>query len=70
MMEKARSMLNDASLSQDYWAEAVGTSCFIMNKSLTLDLVENNPYEVWNGKRSSLAHPRVFACESFVEIKK
>ena len=41
LMEKARSMLNDAGLSQDYWEEVVNTTCYVVNNSLTLALVNN-----------------------------
>ena len=69
-MEKARNMLNDAGLSQDYWVEAIDTTCYLVNKSLTLALVEKTQYESWPGKNPSLAHLRIFGCYSFVNIPK
>ena len=69
-MEKARSMLDDANLSQDYWAEAVNIACYVLNRSLTLNLVDKTPYEAWDGKRPSLTHIKVFGCDAFVDISK
>ena len=46
-MEKARSMLSDAGLSQDYQVEDVDTSCYIVNRSLMFSLVDKTPYEAW-----------------------
>ena len=63
-------MLNDESLSQDYWAEAVDTSCYVVNRSLTSALVNKTPYEAWARKGHSLAHLKVFGCYSFVHLPK
>ena len=63
-------MIDDANLSQDYWVEAIDTACYVVNRSSTLDLVDKSPYEAWAGKRTSLAHLRVFGCEAFVQIPK
>ena len=69
LMEKSRSMLSDANLSWDYWAEAVDTTCYVVNISLTTYLVNKPPYETWAGK-PSLTHLRIFGCDSFVHIPK
>ena len=63
-------MLNDASLSQDYWAKAVDTACYVMNKLSMSDLVDKTCYEAWASKSPSLAHLRVFGCDAFVHIPK
>ena len=63
-------MLSDAGLSQDYWAELVDTTCYILNRSSTSVLVDNIPYEAWDGKNTSLSHLRVFGCDSFVHVPK
>ena len=70
LMEKARSMLNYVDLSLYYLEEVVDTTCYVVNKSSTLDLVHKTPYESWDSKRHSLAHLRVFGCDAFVHIKK
>ena len=69
-MEKARSMLSDVGLSHDYWVEVVDTTCYLVNQSSMLDLVNKNPYEAWDSKRTSLSHLRVVGCDSFVHIPK
>ena len=38
-------MLSDASLSQDYWAKVVDTSCYLVNKLSTSVLVDKTPDE-------------------------
>ena len=69
-MEKVRSMLNDAGLSQDYWVEVVDTTCYVVNKSSMSTLVNKTPYEDWASKIPSLTHLRVFGCDAFVHVPK
>ena len=69
-MEKSRSMLSDVGLSSDYWEEAVEKSCYVVNRSLMLDLVDKTPYEACAGKSPYLAHLKVFGCDAFVHILK
>jgi transposase InsO family protein len=33
LMEKARSMISGAKLGHEFWAEAVGASCYLINRS-------------------------------------
>ena len=69
-MEKSISMLGNAYLSQDYWAEATNIACYAVNRSFTSALVDKTPYEAWDGKRTSLSHLIVFGCDSFMQIPK
>ena len=50
-MEKSRSMLNGAGLGQEFWAEAVSTSCYLVNRSPSSALDDTTPHEVWSGKK-------------------
>jgi len=43
LMEKARCMLSGAGIGQEFWAEAVGTTCYLVNKSPLSALNEKNP---------------------------
>ena len=70
LMEKARSMLSDVGLSQDYWAETIDIACYVLNMSPMSTLVNKTPYEAWAGKIPSLTHLRVFGCDAFVHIRK
>ena len=58
-MERARCMLDDACLSNRYWAEAVTTAVYLKNISPT-KTVKKTPYEAWYGWKPTLMHLRVF----------
>ena len=51
LMEKVRSMLNVVHRSLFYWVEVVDTTCYVVNRSSTLSLVDKTPYEAWASKR-------------------
>jgi hypothetical protein len=70
LMEKSRSMLSGAGLGQEFWAEAVGTTCYLVNRSPSSALDDKTPHEVWSGKKPSLQHIRVFGCDAYVHVPK
>eukprot|EP00253_Pinus_taeda_P020752 PITA_20752 len=47
LMERARSMLSGAGLGQEFWAEAVDTACYWVNRSPSSALEDKTPQEVW-----------------------
>jgi hypothetical protein len=69
-MEKARCMLSGVGLGQELWAEAVGTTCYLVNRSPSSALDDKTPQEVWTGKEPSLTHIRVFGCDAYVHVPK
>jgi hypothetical protein len=69
-MEKARSMLSGVGLEQEFWAEAVSTACYLVNRSPSSALDDTTPHEVWSGKKPSLQHLRVFGCDAYVHVPK
>ena len=60
LMEKSRSMLNGVGKTQEFWAKAIDTMCYLVNRSSSTTLVNKTPYDAWICKKSSLAHLRVF----------
>jgi transposase InsO family protein len=58
LMEKSRCMLSGVGLGQEFWAEAVGTACYLVNRSPSSTLDDKTPHEVWTGKKPSLTHLR------------
>ena len=62
---KVRSMLSDSKLPQQYWAEALMTAAYIINRSPSASLENVTPYEALYGVKPSVKHFRVFGslCE-------
>ena len=69
-MEKERSMLSSAGIGQEFWAEAVETTCYLVNRSPTSALIDKTPQEVWTGKKLSIKHLKFFGCDAYVHVPK
>eukprot|EP00253_Pinus_taeda_P017839 PITA_17839 len=67
LMERARSMLSGAGLGQEFWAEALETSCYLVNKSPSLALEDKTPQEVWTSNKPSLSHLKEEELDSTTE---
>ena len=70
LMEKERCMLSGAGIGQEFWVEALGTACYLVNRSPSSTLGDKTPQEVWTGKEPSLTQLKVFGCDAYVHVPK
>ncbi|GBP67662.1 Probable RNA-directed DNA polymerase from transposon BS [Eumeta japonica] len=70
LVERAKCMMFNADLSKNYWAEAVTTAAYIINRSPTHALSDITPHEVWTGQKPDLSNIRIFGCPAMVHIPK
>jgi len=63
-------MLTNSGLEKNFWAEAVKTTCYLINRSPTTTLDCGIPEEVWTGKNLNYSHLKIFGCEAFINISK
>ena len=64
--DMARTMLLSSGLPHHYWAQAVDTACYIINRAMLRPLLEKTPYELIKGRPPSIAHLRIFGCKCYV----
>jgi transposase InsO family protein len=64
--ELARTMLNETNLPKYFWADAVSTACYVMNRVLIRPILKQTPYEIYNGRKPDISHFHVFGCKCFV----
>jgi hypothetical protein len=57
-----RSVLKSKGLPGDFWAEAVTTAVYVLNRSLTKGVARKTPFEAWFGKKPVVHHLRTFGC--------
>ena len=50
IMERVRSMLAHAKLPKTFWAEALSTATYVINRSPSVPLDGDSPQKVWTGK--------------------
>lgn len=53
-------MLSEKRLPNDFWAEAVATSVFLLNISLTKAMRNMTPYEAWWNRKPNVSRLKVF----------
>ncbi|GKA64529.1 putative ribonuclease H-like domain-containing protein [Tanacetum coccineum] len=62
LIEAARTMLADSFLPNTFWAEAVGTACYVLNMVLLTKPYNKTPYELLTGKIPIISYIRPFGC--------
>ncbi|GJZ88661.1 putative ribonuclease H-like domain-containing protein [Tanacetum coccineum] len=62
LIETARTMLADSLLPIPFWAEAVNTACYVLNRVLVTKPQNKTPYELLIGKSPSISFMRPFGC--------
>ncbi|GJV25092.1 ribonuclease H-like domain-containing protein [Tanacetum coccineum] len=62
LIEAARTMLADSFLPNTFWAEAVSTACYVLNRVLVTKPHNKTPYELLTGKTPIISYIRPFGC--------
>ena len=66
--ERARSMRIHSRLPKTFWADAVNTTNYLINRRLSVPLEFKLPKEVWTGKELKYSHFRTFDCIAYVHV--
>jgi len=67
-MEMARSMLKEKGMPNTFWAEAVYTAVYILNRCLTKAVKDKTLIEAWSGRKPSAKHLRVFGSICYIHV--
>ncbi|GJV11128.1 putative ribonuclease H-like domain-containing protein [Tanacetum coccineum] len=62
LIEAARTMLADSLFYYTFWAEAVNTACYVLNRVLVTKPQNKTPYELLIGNSPSISFMRPFGC--------
>ncbi|GJU92725.1 retrovirus-related pol polyprotein from transposon TNT 1-94 [Tanacetum coccineum] len=66
LLERARAMLATASLGKSFWAEAVNTACYVINRSPSTAVELKTPMEMWTGKPVNYSDLHIFGSPVYV----
>ncbi|GJX64591.1 retrovirus-related pol polyprotein from transposon TNT 1-94 [Tanacetum coccineum] len=66
LQEMSRTMLNEQSLPQNFWCNAVDNSTYILNRILIRAILGKTPYELLRGRKPTLDYFRVFGSKCFI----
>lgn len=67
-MEMARCMLAEKKMPKKFWAEAVYTTIYLLNRLPTKAVQGKSPLEAWSGKKPTAKHLRVFGSVCYAHI--
>ena len=68
VMEMARSLIAEKKLPKSFWAEAVHTSVYILNRLATKAVQGMTPLEAWTGLKPSVKHIKVFGSICYTHV--
>ncbi|GJU49677.1 retrovirus-related pol polyprotein from transposon TNT 1-94 [Tanacetum coccineum] len=66
LQEISRTMLNEQSLPQKFWCNAIDTSTYILDRILIRVILGKTPYEILRGRKPTLDYFRVFGSKCFI----
>ncbi|GJW78065.1 retrovirus-related pol polyprotein from transposon TNT 1-94 [Tanacetum coccineum] len=66
LQEMSRTMVNEQSVPQKFWCNAVDTSTYILNRILIRPILGKTPYEIFRGRKPSLEYFKVFGSKCFI----
>ena len=71
LLERARCMLSNAGLwnRRDFWAEAVSTACYLVNRSPHTSLNFKVGEEIWSSNSVDYSNLRIFGCPAYAHVQ-
>ena len=66
VLEMARTMLNEAGISDRFWPQAVHTAVHTLNRALLRNNSDKTPYELWKGRPANVNYFRVFGSKCYI----
>ena len=68
LLERARCMLSNAGLDRRFWAEAVSTACYLINRGPHTGIQCKTPMEMWSGKAADYSNLKAFGCTAYYHV--
>nr|GEV17025.1 hypothetical protein [Tanacetum cinerariifolium] len=68
LLERTRRLLLSVRLDRSFWAEALNTACYLINRSPVTAIDCKNPIEVWCGKPVDYSKLCVFGCPVYYHV--
>ena len=62
----ARTMLCENFIPKYFWAEAVSTACFIINRATIRPILKKTSYELWKGRKPNISLFHAFGYKCYV----
>jgi hypothetical protein len=70
LLDMARTMLDEYKTPDRFWAEAINTACYSINRFYLHRILKKTSYELLTGKKPNVSYFRVFVSKCFILIKR
>jgi transposase InsO family protein len=70
LLDMARTMLDEYKTPDRFWAEAINTSCYSINRLYLHRILKKTSHELLTGKKPNVSYFRVFGSKCFILIKR
>lgn len=60
VVEMAKSMLHEKGIPYEFWAEAINTAIYLLNRCPSKSLNKVTPFEAYTGRKPGIAHLKIF----------
>jgi transposase InsO family protein len=70
LLDMARTMLDEYKTLDRFWAEAISTACYSINRLYLHRILKKTSYELLTGKKPNVSYFRVFGSKCFILIKR
>ena len=70
LLVKARTMLDEYKTPDRFWAEAINTACYSINRLYLHQILKKTSYELLTGKKPNISYFRVFGSKCFILVKR
>jgi hypothetical protein len=70
LLDMARTMLDEYKTPDRFWAEAINTACYSINRLYPHRILKKTSYELLTGKKPNVSYFRVFSSKCFILIKR
>jgi hypothetical protein len=70
LLDMARTMLDEHKTPDQFWAKAINTACYSINRLYLHRILKKTSYELLTGKKPNVSYFRVFGRKCFILIKR
>jgi hypothetical protein len=70
LLDMTRTMLDEYKIPDRFWAEAINTACYSINRLYLHRILKKKSYELLTGKKPNVSYFRVFGSKCFILIKR
>jgi hypothetical protein len=70
LLDMARTMLDEYKTPDRFWAKAINTACYSINRLYLHRILKKTSYELLTGKKPNVSYFRVFGSKCFILVKR